>query len=96
MSLSNATLENTTFADWLDTLSFDPNMMEDINIPEYIHRTSNKSDFLERIYPEQALHAAHDNPDFFIGCAILSTRGPQQWKGRMGPLTDSIPSTKPT
>ena len=74
MRLSNATLENHMFATWLNKLSFDPAMNGDIGIPEYIHRASNDSEFLDRIYPKEALHNAHDNPGFFVGRAILSTR----------------------
>ncbi|OXV05529.1 hypothetical protein Egran_06703, partial [Elaphomyces granulatus] len=74
MRLSNATLENNIFATWLGKLSSDPAMIGDIAIPQYIHRTSNDSEFLDRIYPKEALLNAHNNPGFFVGRAILSTR----------------------
>jgi PIF1-like helicase len=57
-----------------DSLSFDRDMIGDVHIPEYIYRTSNDSDFLERIYPEHALRDAHNNPRFFIRYAFLSIR----------------------
>jgi hypothetical protein len=43
--ISRATLENIIFADWLGKLSFDPAMMGDIGIPDYIHQTSNDSEY---------------------------------------------------
>jgi hypothetical protein len=74
MRLSGTDISNTTFATWLQDLSFRADLNGYIEIPDMIYRTSCRSDFINRIYPPEELINSPTNPSFFIGRAILCTR----------------------
>jgi hypothetical protein len=63
---------NRSFAEWLSRLSHDEELFGHIPLPADIYQTASNSDFIDSIYPAEQLLRAHQNPDFFIGRAILT------------------------
>jgi PIF1-like helicase len=68
---------NADFADWLASLSRDPDMNGPVSLPPYVHRVSTEDDLCERVFPLAELSNAHRDPYFFANRAILAMRNDQ-------------------
>jgi hypothetical protein len=68
----NTAPENVAFAEWLARMSHEPGLNGTIPIPPMIRRTMHLQNFLDRIYPPDALRDSPTNPAFFVGRAILT------------------------
>jgi hypothetical protein len=65
--------ENREFTQWLAEMSYNEHLISKTTLLNTIFQTSSVTMFAETIYPADQLHQVHQNPGFFISCAILSS-----------------------
>jgi hypothetical protein len=63
---------NREFAQWLADMSHNQSLISKTTLPDTIFQTLSVTTFAETIYPIEQLCQVHQDPDFFIGRAILS------------------------
>lgn len=66
--------ENQRFAEWISSLSYDPNLYNRISLPPSIVHFYSLQHFCDHVFPREQLQHAYTNPSFFKDRAILSMR----------------------
>lgn len=84
-------MSKLNFAAWIGRMSYDPGLIENIQLTPYVQRAVNVNDLCNRIFPPAQLANVHDAFEFFADRAILAVRNTDLAEFN-APLLQRLPS----